>query len=119
MSTTNSIITFAGIQGKVLSISPHGSYLTVELSKRIIIVGAINNKFHWKENPEQQSGFVSFITYIGFNQPEFYALSEQIHFYGGYIAEFRNSKRNQHFPQEFKVKDLSVNSVLELINELP
>ena len=114
----NSNISFAGIQGKVLSVSPHGNYLTVELSKRIVIVGTINNKFQWEENPEEQSGFVSFITYIGFNQPEFSALSEQIQFYGGDIDNFRDSKRNKHFPLEFKVRKLSPESLVQLLNEL-
>ncbi|MCF3609741.1 hypothetical protein L2E81_25310 [Planktothrix agardhii 1033] len=111
-------ITFAGIKGKVLKSSPHGNYCIVELCDRITIVGTKNNQYQWSEAPDSDSGFTSFITYIGFNQPEFYALSEQIHFYGGYIAEFRNSKRNQHFPQEFKVKELSVDSLLNLFNEL-
>lgn len=118
MSNINSIINFAGIQGKVLSVSPHGSYLTVQLNKRIVIVGSYNNKFHWEENPEEKSGFVSFITYIGFNQPEFSAISSQIQFYNGHIDDFRDSKRNQYFPLEFKVRELTVDSVFQLIDEL-
>ncbi|CAD5988698.1 hypothetical protein PCC9214_05442 (plasmid) [Planktothrix tepida] len=118
MLRINSNITFAGIQGKVLSISPHGSYLTVQLSKRIVIVGAINNKFQWEENPEQQSGFVSFITYIGCSKPELSAISDQIQFYGGQIDDFRDSKRNKHFPLEFKVRKLSPESLVQLLNEL-
>lgn len=111
-------ILFAGIKGQVLKSSPHGSFLVVKLSARIVIVGAINNKFHWKENPEQQSGFVSFITYIGFNQPELSAILDHIHFYGGHVDDFRDSKRNKHFPLEFKVRELSSESLVQLLNEL-
>ncbi len=116
--TINSTITFAGIQGKILKTSPHCNYLVVELSKRIVIVGTFSNKFGWSENSEEQSGFVSFITYIGAKSEEEFALREQITFYDGHIESFRQSKRNQHFPMEFKVKELSVNAVLELIEEL-
>ncbi|MFM6209210.1 hypothetical protein [Planktothrix sp.] len=114
----NSNISFAGIQGKVLSISPHGSYLTVQLSKRIVIVGTYSNKFGWSGNPEQQSGFVSFITYIGAKPNEEFALRDQINYYGGNIHSLRQSKRNKHFPLEFKVYELTVPSLLQLFNEL-
>jgi len=56
-------INFAGIEGEVKSVSPHGNYTVVKLSDRITIVGTFSNRFHWEESPD--SGFKSFITYIG------------------------------------------------------
>jgi hypothetical protein len=111
-------ILFAGIKGQVLKSSPHGSFLVLKLSARIVIVGAINNKFHWSEIPETDSGFTSFIAYIGSTTEEQSCLYEQIQFYGGEIDSFRVAKRNQHFPFEFKVKELSVDSLTQLFNEL-
>lgn len=111
-------ITFAGIKGKVLKSSPHGNYCIVELCDRITIVGTKNNQYQWSEAPDSSSGFTSFIAYIGFNQPELAAISDQIQFYGGHIQDSRDSKRNQHFPFEFKVKELSISSLLNLFNEL-
>jgi hypothetical protein len=111
-------ITFAGIKGKVLKSSPHGNYLTVELCDRITICGSFSNQWNWSETPDSDSGFTSFIAYIGFNQPELAAISDQIQFYGGHIQDSRDSKRNQHFPFEFKVKELSISSLLNLFNEL-
>lgn len=111
-------ILFAGIKGQVLKSSPHGSFLVLKLSARIVIVGAINNKFHWSEAPDSSSGFTSFIAYIGFTIEEQSILHDQIQFYGGHIQDSRDSKRNQHFPFEFKVKELSISSLLNLFNEL-
>jgi hypothetical protein len=111
-------ITFAGIKGKVLKASPHGNYWVVELCDRITICGTKNNKFHWSETPDADSGFTSFITYVGSTIEEQSSLHDQIQFYGGHIQDFRDSKRNQHFPFEFKVKELSISSLLNLFNEL-
>lgn len=110
-------ITFAGIKGKVLKSSPHGNYCIVELCDRITIVGTKNNQYQWSE-PDSSSGFTSFIAYIGFTTEEQSILHDQIQFYGGHIQDSRDSKRNQHFPFEFKVKELSVDSLLNLFNEL-
>jgi hypothetical protein len=111
-------ITFAGIKGKVLKSSPHGNYCIVELCDRITIVGTKNNQYQWSEAPDSSSGFTSFIAYIGFTTEEQSSLSDQIQFYGGHIQDSRDSKRNQHFPFEFKVKELSISSLLNLFNEL-
>ena len=111
-------ITFAGIKGKVLKSSPHGNYLTVELCDRITIVGTFSNQYQWSEAPDSSSGFTSFIAYIGFTTEEQSILHDQIQFYGGHIQDSRDSKRNQHFPFEFKVKELSISSLLNLFNEL-
>ncbi len=111
-------ITFAGIPGKLIKSSPHGNYLIIELSDRITICGTRSNKWNWSETPDADSGFTSFITYVGATTEEQSCLSDQIQFYGGHIQDFRNSQRNQHFPLEFKVKELSVDSFLNLFNEL-
>ena len=111
-------ITFAGIKGKVLKSSPHGNYLTVELCDRITICGSFSNQYQWSETPDADSGFTSFITYVGSTVTEQSSLYEQIQFYGGHIQDFRDSKRNPHFPFEFKVKELSVDSLTQLFNEL-
>jgi len=58
-------ITFAGIQGQILESSPHGSFLVVKLSDQITIVGTPNNPYSWQESPDEDSGFESFITYVG------------------------------------------------------
>ena len=111
-------ITFAGIKGKVLKSSPHGNYCIVELCDRITICGSFSNQWNWSETPDSDSGFTSFIAYIGFTTEEQSSLSDQIQFYGGHIQDSRDSKRNQHFPFEFKVKELSISSLLNLFNEL-
>jgi hypothetical protein len=114
----NSTITFAGIKGQVLKSSPHGNYLIIELSDRITICGTKSNQWNWSETPDADSGFTSFIAYIGFTIEEQYCLNDQIQFYGGHIQDSRAAKRNQHFPFEFKVKELSISSLLNLFNEL-
>ena len=111
-------ITFAGIKGKVLKSSPHGNYCIVELCDRITICGSFSNQWNWSETPDSDSGFTSFIAYIGFTTEEQLSLSDQIQFYGGHIQDSRDSKRNPHFPFEFKVKELSVDSLTQLFNEL-
>ena len=111
-------ITFAGIKGKVLKSSPHGNYCIVELCDRITICGSFSNQWNWSETPDSDSGFTSFIAYIGFTTEEQSILHDQIQFYGGHIQDSRDSKRNQHFPFEFKVKELSISSLLNLFNEL-
>jgi hypothetical protein len=111
-------ITFAGIPGKVIKSSPHGNYVVVELCDRITICGSFSNQYQWSETPDADSGFTSFITYVGSTVTEQSSLYEQIQFYGGHIQDFRDSKRNPHFPFEFKVKELSVDSLLNLFNEL-
>ncbi|CAD5984808.1 hypothetical protein [Planktothrix agardhii] len=111
-------ITFAGIKGQIIGCSPHFNYVVVELCDRITICGSFSNQWNWSETPDSDSGFTSFIAYIGFTTEEQLSLNDQIQFYGGHIQDSRDSKRNQHFPFEFKVKELSISSLLNLFNEL-
>lgn len=114
-------IIFAGIKGKVVETSPHGNYVVVELSKRISIVGTFTNIFHWEESEEQQSGFISFITYIGLkSKEEVDKFKEVISSNEGYFNNNedipRKSKRVKTFPFEIKVRGLSPQSVVNLLN---
>ena len=117
-SMNNSTIKFAGIPGKIIKSSPHNNYQVIELSDRITIIGTKSNQFHWSEIPDADSGFTSFIAYIGSTTEEQSCLYEQIQFYGGEIDSFRAAKRNLSFPLEFKVRNLSIPSLLSLFNEL-
>ena len=58
-------ITFAGINGVIKEVSPHGNFITVVLFDRLVIVGTTDNQFNWDENRDEESGFLAFITYIG------------------------------------------------------
>ena len=113
-------INFAGIEGKVLQVSPHGNYQVVELSERITIVGTYSNKFHWPESTDESSGFTSFITYIGLKQQEFPRFRDWVIVNNGYFegddGTPRQSKRVRRFPLEIKVRGLLAESVVELIH---
>ncbi|MEA5609822.1 hypothetical protein [Nodularia spumigena] len=113
-------INFAGIEGKVLQVSPHGNYQVVELSERITIVGTYSNKFHWTESTDESSGFTSFITYIGLKQQEFSRFRDWVIANNGYFegddGTPRQSKRVRRFPLEIKVRGLLAESVVELIH---
>jgi|688.fasta_scaffold38588_4 hypothetical protein len=113
-------INFAGIEGKVLQVSPHGNYVTVSLSDRITIVGTFSNKFHWPESTDESSGFTSFITYIGLKQQEFTRFRDWVIVNNGYFegddGTPRQSKRVRRFPLEIKVRGLLAESVVELIH---
>jgi hypothetical protein len=113
-------INFAGIEGKVLQVSPHGNYVTVSLSDRITIVGTFSNKFNWPESTDESSGFTSFITYIGLKQQEFSRFRDWVIVNNGYFegddGTPRQSKRVRRFPLEIKVRGLLAESVVELIH---
>ncbi|MEO9124768.1 MAG: hypothetical protein ABI262_08795 [Microcoleus sp.] len=122
-------ITFAGVQGQVLESSPHGNYLVVKLSDRITIVGTFSNMFDWSEAPDEDSGFESFITYIGVrslrggtpSQNEANQIKSLLQQNGGYFgkndSEPRKAKRVQGFPMELKVRGLEADFVVDCINE--
>ncbi|MDB9487570.1 hypothetical protein PN492_13600 [Dolichospermum circinale CS-537/01] len=115
------LINFAGINGKVITSSPHGNYLVVQLNNRITITGTYSNQFNWEENNEFESGFKSFLTYIGIkNDNELDKYHQWIEENNGYFhykdEVFRVSKRIKGFPYEIKVRGLSVESVIDLIN---
>jgi hypothetical protein len=117
-------ITFAGIEGTITEVSPHSSFVVVQLSNRVAITGAFNNMFNWSYIPEVQSGFESFITYIALNKSELLTVQNAIAKHGGYF------RSGEEFPRpikritgsdrafELKVRDLSVDSVVQLVREL-
>lgn len=114
-------IKFAGLTGNIVKSSPHGNYLVVELTNRISIIGTFSNQFNWEQNPDASSGFESFITYIGV-QDELEA-TKYLHLactQGGYFysedEKMRKSKRCLSFPFELKIRGLSPESVVTLIN---
>ena len=113
-------INFAGVEGKVIETSPHGSYVVVRLSDRITIVGTTNNQFNWQEMPDAASGFESFITYIGIrSKTEATTYLNLVATVGGYTlpkeAEPRKAKRIKDFPFEMKIRGLSSEFVAEVI----
>ena len=115
---TNSI-KFSGLDGKILKSSPHGNFQVVQFSKRVIICGTFSNKFGWSEIPEEQSGFESFITYIGCkSKTEYSQLKNITQTLDGHCEELRPAKRNPNFKLEFKVRELTSASVRELVKAL-
>ncbi|MDB9513921.1 hypothetical protein PN499_22225 [Kamptonema animale CS-326] len=116
-------ITFAGIKGRIKKTSPHGNFLVVELSDRITICGTFSNQFLWEESPEIESGFESFITYIGLESDSEVENWRQLAIeLGGYFktddeAIPRSAKRVDAFPLEIKVRGLSADAVLELVEK--
>lgn len=113
-------INFAGVEGEVVEVSPHGSYVVVKLSDRITIVGTTNNQFNWQEMPDASSGFDSFITYVGVrSKADGEKVKEIVSQVGGYTyakeSEARKSKRIQDFPLEIKIRGLTPEFVTEVI----
>jgi hypothetical protein len=116
-------ITFAGISGEITATSPHNNYLVVQLSDRVAICGTYSNIWNWSEINEIQSGFESFITYISLNRSELLTVQNAIAKHGGYF------RAGEELPRpakrvitdralELKVRDLSVESVVELARTL-
>jgi hypothetical protein len=115
-------IDFAGIKGEIQSLSPHGNYTVVKLSDRVTICGTISNQFNWEKSPDNDSGFKSFITYIGLKSySDFHHFAGWITLNNGYFdgddATPRKAKRVKHpaFPLEIKVRGLIPESVIELV----
>ena len=116
-------INFCGIEGFVVQSSPHGNYLVVQLSDRISIVGTFSNQFNWEESPDVSSGFISFITYIGLRSPtELHKFTSWIANNNGYFNRNedtpRRSKWVKKLPFELKVRGLSAQSVVELVESI-
>lgn len=118
VSERSRTINFSGIKGEVIDSSPHGNYLVVKLSRRIAIIGTFTNQFNWQESEDNDSGFVSFIAYIGLkNIAEKHALTKVITELGGDIDQkvgMRKAKRVKAFPLEMKVRNLSPESLIKL-----
>lgn len=113
-------INFGGINGEIIESSEHGNYLVIKLSNRISICGTFSNQFHWQESPESQSGFKSFLTYIGFNtdsvKDKYFNLISEM---GGYVRDGEDKRSKQRvqgkFRYEMKIRNLNVDNVLDLI----
>lgn len=122
MGVNQLVINFAGLTGKILKSSPHGNYLVVQLTNRIVICGTFSNQFQWPESFDEFSGFESFILYIGVrNAQEAERFLWAARAQGGYFyndrEKMRKSKRVPDFPFEIKVRGLSPESVLTLRTE--
>lgn len=115
-------INFAGVEGTIAEISPHGSFVAVDLTDRLTIVGTTNNMFNWEEMPDINSGFESFITYIGVrSKSSAEKVKEVVAQVGGYTyakeSQPRPSKRIKRFPLELKIRGLSPDFIAEVINQ--
>lgn len=110
---------FAGKVCEVLKTSPHGNYVVLKLTDRVSIVGTYSNKFKWEQSQDLDSGFESFIAYIGMTLADLE--SGECDTIVGYLqqnnADFqepdsdrpRQSKRvydKQTYPLELKVRGL-------------
>jgi hypothetical protein len=110
-------IIFAGVKGEIISSSPHNSFVIVKLSDRIYLCGAYNNKFNWSSESDNDSGFESFIVYLGVNnEAELNKFKPIITFNNGYIDSIRPAKRVKGFIKELKIRDLKPDGVIELLN---
>lgn len=109
-------IKFAGSECEVLQSSPHGNYLVVKVSDRITICGTYSNQFCWDKAPERDSGFESFITYVGVESiAEAMKIKSIVKKADGYFQgneeEPRKSKRVTGYPLELKVRGLTADFV--------
>lgn len=116
-----STIDFAGLQGEIISESPHSNYLVVKLSDRVYICGTYSNQFNWESSPDEESGFESFITYIGVrSQAEADKFQNWAIAHGSFTNNPeesipRKSKRVKGFPYEMKVRNLLASDIPELV----
>lgn len=114
-------LTFAGKVCEVLKSSPHGNFVVLKLNDRVSVVGTYSNKFKWEQSQDLDSGFESFIMYIGMSIADIQ--SGECDTIVGYLqqqnADFqepdsdrpRQSKRvfdKQTYPLELKVRGLGV-----------
>ena len=114
-------INFAGIKGKIIESSPHSNYLVVQLSNRISVCGTYSNQFNWSESRESESGFISFLVYVGFNtnniQQKYLNLIAEM---GGSCRDGEDKRKKKRvqgkFRYEMKIRNLSPDNVLDLLN---
>lgn len=118
--TTMQTIKFGGIEGQVVSSSEHGNYLVLNLSDRVVVCGTYSNQWEWEESPDEDSGFKSFITYIGIKREE--ERDKYINRLAANHVNFvdkedtlRRSRRCKKFPLELKIRGLSASSVVSLV----
>ena len=112
-------IIFAGIEGQVLESSPHGNYVVLRLTDRITICGTFSNIWNWEEI-DNDSGFDSFITYIGLeNVDEAAEVIANVAEAGGYFhkneEQPRKAKRVSEYAFEIKVRGLSIEYLKKII----
>jgi hypothetical protein len=112
-------LSFAGQPVVVQSVSPHGNYVVLQLNERLTVCGTFFNTFHWEESPDADSGFVSFILYLGLaSTTELEHWLPAITEAGGYCKpnedQPRPAKRVQAFPYELKVRGLTPQAVVQL-----
>ena len=113
-------VKFAGIEGTVKESSPHGSYLVLQLSERVTICGTFSNQWNWEESHDIDSGFISFITYVGITEDELAEISNLVKNLGGYFKSGedkpRKAKRVKGFPKELKIRGLNPDYIGEFTN---
>jgi hypothetical protein len=118
-------LTFNGIEGTVVEQSPHGSFVVVKLSRRVTICGTFTNQFCWEETPDSDSGFESFITYVGLKSTVLGFQDELRQFYawianhGGYFnyrsEKLRKAERVRSFKFESKIRGLDPETISSLL----
>lgn len=113
-------ITFAGINGQIIESSEHGNYLVIKLTNRISICGTYTNIWYWREQPDNDSNFKSFITYIGFNTNSVkQKYLDLINDMNGVVRDNESCRKRQRvtgrFRYEMKVRNLSIEHLLDLI----
>ena len=112
-------LSFAGQSALVQSVSPHGNFVVLQLNERLTVCGTFSNTFDWEEAPDVDSGFVSFILYLGLTSlAELQDWLPAITSAGGYCKpnedQPRPAKRVQAFPYELKVRGLTPQAVVQL-----
>jgi hypothetical protein len=112
-------LNFAGMAGTIVSQSPHGNFVCLSLADHLTVCGTYSNKFKWEDSPESESGFNSFIVYLGLSSAsEVNQWLDTITEYGGYCkpdeSEPRPAKRVEAYPLEIKVRGLTPDAVIKL-----
>ena len=118
-------LTFNGIEGTVVEQSPHGNFLVVRLTRRVVICGTYSNQFCWEESHDAESGFESFITYVGLKSTVLGFQDELRQFYawignhGGYFnyrnEKLRKAERVRSFKFECKIRGLDPETIPSLL----
>jgi len=118
-------LTFNGLKGTVVEQSPHGNFVVVKLSRRVVICGTFSNQFCWEESRDADSGFESFITYVGLKANVLGFGNELRDFYawlgnhGGYFnhrsEKLRKAQRVKSYKFECKVRGLSPETIPSLL----
>ncbi|MDB9315618.1 hypothetical protein PN462_21070 [Spirulina sp. CS-785/01] len=109
-------LTFAGLSGEIIQTSPNGSFTVVRLSDRVYICGSANNKYKWEENPDEDSGFQAFITYVGIqNESELNQFKELAYRQDATSVTCRSGKRTG-WSQELRIDGLPAEAVAHFID---